>query len=261
MCWSGEASMALAVTGITGAAYSALKRNPEPRSLWLALLYFASMELLQAISYTVLNQCDAPLNQIMTLLGYLHIAFQAFFINAVALYFIPKATAKIVAPWVYFACFLGSITMLFQLYPFSWAGHCAIGLRPMCSELLCTVRGEWHIAWLLPTNGIGNSLAETGPFAFFLGYGYLSYPLTSFVLPTLIGSWRLTLFTFLAGPILARATTSNLNEFPAIWCLFSIALCLTILKTPLRTHLHVGEPWWYILQQRWFRESSNRPAR
>lgn len=242
--------MALAAVGISGAAYSALKRNPEPLSLWITLLYFASMELLQAVSYTVLNQCDSPLNQIMTLLGYLHITFQPFFINAAALYFMPKQSAKIVAPWVYLACFIGSIAMLVQLYPFSWAGHCAIGMRPMCGESLCTVRGEWHIAWLLPTNGIGNSLASTGPLAFYLGYGYLSYPLTAFVLPAIIGSWRLTLFTFLAGPLLASSTTSNLNEWPAIWCLFSIALCLAIIKTPLRKYIHVGEPWWRLLSKR-----------
>jgi hypothetical protein len=248
MCWSGEASTVLAVTGIVGAAYSALKREPEPFSLWLALLYFASMELLQAVSYSVLNQCDSPLNQIMTLLGYIHITFQPFFINALALYFMPKDSARIAAPWVYFACFLGSLMMIFQLYPFSWAGHCLIGLRPMCGNTLCTVRGEWHIAWLLPVNGIGNSLAETGPFAFYLGYGYLSYPLTAFLLPALIGSWRLILFTFIAGPVLASFTTSNINEWPAIWCLFSIALCLAIIKTPLRSYLHVGAPWWSFLR-------------
>ncbi len=81
MCWSGEASTVLAATGIAGAAYSALKRNPEPLALWVCLLYFASMEALQAVSYSVLDQCDSPLNQMMTLFGYLHIAFQPFFIS------------------------------------------------------------------------------------------------------------------------------------------------------------------------------------
>ena len=138
MCWSGEASTVLAATGIAGAAYSALKRNPEPLALWVCLLYFASMESLQAVAYTVLGQCDSPLNQMMTLFGYLHITFQPFFINAVALYFMPKDAARKVAPLVFFACFVCAITMLIQLYPFSWAGHCAIG-RPLYARVFHAV--------------------------------------------------------------------------------------------------------------------------
>ena len=80
MCWSGEASTVLATVGISGALYAAYKK--EPASLWGTLLYFAMMEALQAYTYTVINQCQLPSNQIATVLGYLHIAFQPFFINA-----------------------------------------------------------------------------------------------------------------------------------------------------------------------------------
>jgi Family of unknown function (DUF5765) len=238
MCWSGQASAVLAATGIAGAGYAALKRNPEPVALWGCLLYFSSMEALQAASYSVLNQCANPLNQVLTLFSYLHITFQPFFINAVALYFMPKDVASRVAPWVYTACFFSALVMLVQLYPFSWAGVCEAG-HPLCGQMLCTVRGEWHLAWFVPINGIGNSLTHRG----WLGPSYI---LTAFVLPALYGSWRLSLFAYLAGPFAASLTTSNMNEFPAIWCLFSIGLCLTIIKTPLRRHLHIVTPYWRI---------------
>ena len=153
MCWSGEASAVLATAGIAGAAYSALKKDPEPLALWVCLLYFASMESLQAVAYSVLNQCDSPLNQLMTMFGYLHITFQPFFINAVALYFMPKDSARIIAPWAYFGCFVAAIAMLLQLYPFDWAGHCAArtaavrrhalhGARRMAHRLAAA--DEWH---------------------------------------------------------------------------------------------------------------------
>jgi len=77
----------------------------------------------------------------------------ALFINAVALYFMPKDLASRIAPFAYTACFAGAICMLVQLYPFAWAGACETG-RPLCGKLLCTVRGEWHLAWLVPTNGM-----------------------------------------------------------------------------------------------------------
>jgi len=232
MCWSGEASTALAVVGVSSAIYAAVKK--EPTALWLCLLYFSGMEVLQAVSYAVIDQCDNPLNQIMTLFGYLHITFQPFFINAVALYFIPPKRAKKIAPWVYTVCFAAAISMLFQLYPFEWAGSCHIG-RPLCSDHLCTVRGEWHLAWLVPTNGLGNFFWGMPVF----GSGYPGYLIAAFIMPLLYGSWRFAVFSWLAGPWLAWKTTSDINEWPAVWCLFSIALCLLIIKSPLRTHLHV----------------------
>lgn len=247
MCWSGEASAVLAAVGISSAAYLAVKKDPEPMALWISLLYFSSMEALQAVSYTVVDQCDSPLNQTLTLLGFLHIAFQPFFINAMALYFMPTDAARQIAPWAYSACFVATIAILIQLYPFNWAGHCIQSWAvPACGDVLCTVRGEWHIAWLVPINGIGSRIAP----------GFLPYQLAAFLMPILIGSWRFTLFTMLAGPLLASLTTSNMNEFPAVWCLFSIGLVLAIIKTPLRYNLHVSDPWWVIFRKWWARRNA-----
>jgi hypothetical protein len=244
MCWSGEASSVLAAAGIAGAGYAALKKNPEPAALWGCLLYFSSMEVLQAASYSVINQCGNPLNQVLTLLGYLHITFQPFFINAVALYFMPKDVARRLAPWAYAACFIGALSMIVQLYPFDWAGPCTPG-RPLCGQILCTVRGEWHLAWNLPVNGLGNSFIGNR----WLGFGHPGYAFTGFIMPFLYGSWRFMLFSYVAGPLAAGFTTSNVNEWPAVWCLFSIVLCLTIIKTPLRRHLHVATPYWRLIAE------------
>src|ERR1019366_2917982 len=54
------------------------------------------------------------------------------------------------------------------------------------------------------------------------------------------------LFSYLAGPFASQLTTSNINEWPAVWCLFSIGLCLTIIKTPLRHHLYIVSPYWRL---------------
>ena len=242
MCWNGQASTVLAAVGIASAGYAALKPQPEPAALWGCLLYFSSMEVLQAISYTVINQCDNPLNQVLTLLGYLHITFQPFFINACALYFMPRDVALRIAPWVYFLCFAGALSMLLQLYPFEWAGSCDIG-RPLCGRNLCTLRGQWHLAWYVPLNGFGNSLKAYSLF----GNGFVGYSATAFILPLLYGSWRNIVFLYLAGPLLASLTTASPNEFPAVWCLFSIALCLAMIKSPLRRYLHVATPYWRIV--------------
>lgn len=229
MCWSGEASAAIATLGFVSSAYAAYKG--ESKLLWFSLVYFSLMEALQAFTYSVITQCNNPSNQVATLLGYIHICFQPFFINAVALYFIPKDTASRIAPVAYTLCFVSTVIMLLHIYPFEWAQHCLLG-DILCGRVLCSIHGNWHIAWLMPFNQIGDI------------DGYFPwYYVTAFLIPLIYGSWRWTLYHLVTGPILARLTTSNLNEWPAVWCLLSIDLLLIITNTRLRKFMYVND-WW-----------------
>ena len=242
MCWSMEASVAVAGAGTLVAAYGA--RKGEPRAIWLTIGWFALMEGLQAAGYAVVDRCDEPANQIVTVLSYLHIAFQPFFINALALYFVPAGVARRLALPVYLLSALSAAAMLLQLYPFAWAGACRIG-RPLCGPVACTVSGEWHIAWQLPLNGLGNGLEG----AALIGSGFPTYVLIGLVLPFLYGSWRFALFHLLFGPLLAQLLSGNPGEWPAIWCLFSIGLLLLVVETPLRDLLRVHD--WPLWPQAW----------
>ena len=236
MCWSAEASAVLAGAGIITTLYAAYKKEPSP--LWIALGYFSSMELLQAYTYIYINDCASPANQIATLLGYLHITFQPFFINALSMHFIPQEKAKKIAPWAYSVCFFSVIIMLIQLYPFDWAGSCNAE-RTLCGPKLCSVSGEWHIAWEVPTNSIGDFFTHTP------SHGFPTYLLAAFIVPLLYGSWRMTVYHALVGPILADVLTNNLNEWPAVWCLLSIGILLLVVKTPLRKYMYVKKWYWW----------------
>jgi len=94
-----------------------------------SVTYFALMELLQAVTYIYIDLCDNPSNQILTLLGYIHVAFQPFFVNMVAMYFIPVSVKLKIRTTVYTICAIGSIAMLIKMYPFGWAGSCHIGVE------------------------------------------------------------------------------------------------------------------------------------
>ena len=49
----------------------------------------------------------------------------------------------------------------------------------------------------------------------------------------------------LIGPILAGRLTANPNEWPAVWCLFSIGIVLVATVPPLRRMLVVADwPLW-----------------
>ncbi|MGE0754332.1 MAG: DUF5765 domain-containing protein [Alphaproteobacteria bacterium] len=231
MCWSGEASAALTVLGLACTANAIRKR--ESILLWAPLFYFTLMEALQAYTYTVIDGCGMPANEIATVLGYLHITFQPFFINMFSLYFIDKRVARKIAPYAYALCFAAAIIMLLKLYPFNWAPPCAEGIRPMCGRDICSFAGNWHIAWRLPINDLMSSLP--------------SYLIVGFIMPLLYGSWRFTLFHFLFGPFLAWLSTDNINEWPAIWCLLSIDLILIIMNSRLRRAMFVSR--WPLWQQ------------
>jgi len=244
MCWSGEASTVLAVIGLGTTAYAAYKKAPP--QIWVTLGYFSLMELLQAYTYMVIDDCTSPANQVATLLGYLHIAFQPFFINALSMYFIPEAVKKRIEVWVYTICFASAIVMIVQVYPFDWAGSCHVG-RPLCGPKLCSVSGNWHIAWEVPTNGIGNYFFDNYIFPF--DDGFPSYVFAGMILPLIYGSWRITIYHYMLGPILAELLTDNVNEWPAIWCLLSIGLLILVLKTKLRDFMHVKS--WFLWRKNW----------
>jgi hypothetical protein len=235
MCWNGKASTVLATCGFIGCAYSAYKK--EPPALWTCLSYFSLMEALQAYTYTVINACNNPMNQIATLLGFLHIAIQPFFINAMSLYFIPEKARLKISSFVYFVCFVCMILMVIKIYPFGWSSVVPRG-EPLCADRLCSVSGNWHIAWELPVNDFMNITL------FNYKIVWAPYIIAAFILPLLYGSWRFTLYHLVLGPFLARLSTNNPNEFPAVWCLLSIGFLLVVVKTPVRQLLFVRCVWW-----------------
>jgi hypothetical protein len=71
------------------------------------------------------------------------------------------------------------------------------------------------------------------------GLHVMSYILVSFILPIIYGSYRFVAFHYLMGPWISSVTTDDPNEYAAVWCLFSIALCVSVIKSPVRKYLHV----------------------
>ncbi|UJP02304.1 MAG: hypothetical protein LZF85_11085, partial [Nitrosomonas sp.] len=82
-------------------------------------------------------------------------------------------------------------------------------------------------------------------------YGY-----AAFVLPLLYGSWKMVVYHFISGPLLAYMTTDDMNEWAAVWCLYSIGLLLLMIKTPVRQYLYVNS--WYGLPLPKFLRTSSR---
>lgn len=227
MCWGAAASITMVGVGIAATGITISRRMPT--AIPATLGYFTIMELLQATGYAVLDQCGTPANEVITLLSVLHIVFQPFFINAFAFELIRHRLSCRVRTGVHIICAISAIIMLLQLYPFSWAGSCQVGAS-MCGGVLCTVSGEWHIAWSVPYNDLMLPLENiVGTYA-----AFPTYFVVVFLLPLAYGAWRFVIFHAVAGPILASLLTSNPSEVPAVWCLFSIGLILISLSPMVR---------------------------
>lgn len=222
MCWSGSASIVATAVGAVATGYAVKKKVPKARTF--ALGFFTLMELLQALSYIWIGQCDVSGNQMLTYLSLTHIAFQIPVANAFMLSYISVEKRKKWFKPVMIASFIGTVLMLTKTYvPVLWSvpkeWMCKTG-DVFCSDNACSYMGNWHLAWRLPLLGFdpGNSL----------------YFLLTFILPIMYGSWRIVIFHFIFGPFLAIVLTSNRSESAAIWCLFSIAILIAIFFSPLK---------------------------
>lgn len=226
MCWNVEVTAAMVGAGALATALS--WRRGDPAVLPLTLGYFTVMEALQLGGYAVIDQCGTPANETFTFLSVLHIVFQPLIVNAFAMELKGGVSPRMRA-LVFGLCGLSSVIMLMQLFPFDWAGTCKPG-SILCADRLCTVTGDWHQAWEVARNGM---LTAFDP----LGFGFPTYTVAFFGLPLLYGAWRFSLFQMILGPVLAGQLTSNPNEVPAIWCLFSIGLVAVAMVPQMRRPL------------------------
>ena len=240
MCWNVEVSAAMAAGGFALCALSA--RRGDPPALWGTLAFFSVMEVVQALSYPVIGQCGVPANKYLTMFSFAHISLHPFFFNALALACLPDAARRRAQGWVYALCAVAAGYTVLQLAPITGHGSCLPG-RMMCGTAFCTVEGKYHLAWEIPLNAWGNALLthENWVLRQFRD-GMPGYGLAVFILPFFYGAWKITVFQFTIGPLMARLITDNPNEQPAIWCLASVGIAALIIFTPLREALKVRHP-------------------
>lgn len=242
MCWSLAASASMVAVGTVATAVSLRRRQPAIVPGIIA--YFTMMEALQAVGYLYAGSCGSSANRAITLLSYLHIVFQPFVINAFAMHLVPAGVSQRLQRGVYAVCGLSAVFMLVQLVPLEWAGQCRLG-QALCGLELCLRPGDWHIAWDIPYNGLSRPLED----ALGTNFGFPTYAIAVFAMPLLYGAWRLAVFNALIGPGLSTYLTTNPNEAPAIWCLFSIGVILVAMTPAFMAQFRVER--WPLWPRTW----------
>lgn len=219
MCWNQEVSLSIATAGFAGAYY--LKKRTHDFYCWAPIAFFASMELLQGLTYFVINDCHNPLNKTLTYLSYLHICFQPIFSNVFFMYFLNEEKRAKVLKWVLPISVASMVLVLQKLYIYDGCGTCH-PKEIFCADRVCSYFGTWHIGWQLVLND--NSFYTPEWLNTLLpGKVVLLSPhfISMFLLPLFYGEIWLVIFLFMTGPYFAMSLTKDKNEWASIWCLFS----------------------------------------
>ncbi|MBF0440375.1 MAG: hypothetical protein HQK54_00570 [Oligoflexales bacterium] len=215
MCFNMGWSVASAAVGLFSSGY--MKKQGAPKSLYIPIGYFSTMEVLQALQYTVINQCENQFNIALTYLSYLHISFQpVMWLFFYSFFATEKQREIIMGPFARIAIICG-ILFLTRLYhndnapPNLGLSACTEGF--FCAAQTCSIKGTYHVAWNLVLKK-----------ASFLAPDFFTYLLIFFIFPLTVGFWIIPLIFFILGPILVVVLFRDClpNEIAAIWCLLAV---------------------------------------
>jgi len=222
MCFSMEMSAAFAALGLFSSYW--IYSRTSNTALASGVFFFFTMELLQSIQYFFIAPnldspiCDTIINQVLTVLGYLHICLQPYFchvINAsltknekyIDRYMIIKRLC-LIGGGMLFTRFL-----LANVWDQTLVGPSTEWLR---GEKLCTFRGNYHLAWSIPMADPTYVIPGAAIHSFLMFAPF-------FALYEKKGMVIQGIFLFAFGPYLAGLISPNLMEQASIWCFFSIA--------------------------------------
>lgn len=267
MCFSQEMSFAFAALGFCCSIY-VWKWTTNTR-LAIGVFYFFLMEFLQGFQYYFIDDCDNFWNQLLTFIGFVHIAYQPYFTHIInsSLTRSPKFLDQYAI--VLRLCLLGGTMLLLRYVLAEWGEPATdlieqnIGFRLfekgffhggninsdftswsgsepnanshtttewLRGEKLCTYRGNYHLAWSVPMTNV-TYYTPSAAIHSFLMFGPFFVMKKNMIIQGV--------FLWFAGPFLASYITDNLMEQASIWCFFSISQ-IAIMLFIIREQLIVG---------------------
>ena len=166
MCFDQKSSFGFALMGLLVSAW--IYTRTENVKLASGVFFFFTMELLQGFQYFVIadnlhdKRCDSPINQVLTVLGFLHICMQPYFCHVInssltrserylQQYRVVLRLSLIAGLWLFsrfvIAYFGYANTMDVGFPDGAGTGKSTEWLR---GEKLCTFNGKYHLAWSVP---------------------------------------------------------------------------------------------------------------
>ena len=214
------------------------------------VFFFFTMEFLQAIQYMFLATglddayCGNAINQVLTLLGFLHICLQPYYCHVINCSLTKSQEYKMKYGVIKRLCLIGG-GLLFLRHFLSYIPS----LNTMDvsdykltewlrGEKLCTFKTQtmWHLGWSVPMADPSYYVMSASIHSFLMFAPF-------FALYEKRGMILQGVFLFLFGPIMASLISDNLMEQASIWCFFSIAqisIMLFLIRETLIIHWGKG---------------------
>lgn len=221
----------------------------ENMELASGVFFFFTMEFLQAIQYMFLATgltdpyCDNVINQILTLLGFLHICLQPYFCHVINSSLTKSCKYKDRYSIIKRLCLIGGF-LLFGRYFLSHIPELNKmdvsdykSTEWLRGEKLCTFKTQamTHLGWSVPMADPSYYVMGAGIHSFLMFAPFLAlYEKKGMVIQGV--------FLFLFGPIMASLISDNLMEQASIWCFFSLAqICIMLFLIRETLIIHWGK--------------------
>jgi len=222
MCFSMEMSAAFAAIGLFASWWIWSKTNNT--ALASGVFFFFTMEFLQVIQYFFIAPninspiCDTIINQVLTVLGFLHICLQPYFCHVINCSLTKNEKYRDRYMVIKRLCLIGG-GMLFARwllsYVYDWKLD-GLSTEWLRGEKLCTFRGSYHLAWSVPMADPTYVIPGAAIHSFLMFAPFFAlYEKKGMILQGVV--------LFVTGPYMAGLITPNLFEQASIWCFFSIA--------------------------------------
>lgn len=220
MCYGPTMSASLFVIGISIAAYIMLY-NPALRKTYIPMIlfFYAGMELLQTVQYSLVNKCGDKLNYITTEIAYLLVIVQPLLWN---FYFylnssqceknIFKAGMLLAVCWMFFN--------IASRVRYTKENALSNQMSILAGDQVCAKQKAYHVYWEWTFANQSNFNAN-----------FLMYLMIWFI-PALVSSQYMTSIILLLSAILSAIMVNYLKEpftITSAWCYFSIPIVLVIL--------------------------------
>lgn len=195
-------------------------RKQKYRRVAHTIFYFSTMEFLQGLQYFVIDDCDNPINKILSFIGFVHISFQPYWINHALNTFHNRPSQ--VQSFIRTMCFYMGLWFLMRMIPFG--DECHPDNDYFCGDQWCSYSGKEHVAWKF-------KLYRTS-------YTLPAFSVHHFIwfFPCIVYREYFTWVWMLAFLAISFFVTPNRDEQPAIWCFIFIPSTLLITSYSLIEH-------------------------
>lgn len=127
-------------------------KSTKNYDMFSGVIYFVLMEALQFFQYWYIDDCANPINQWLTVVGFLHICFQPYFTHLMNFAVVRRPEKVAVGNAIKRLCLLQGLYM-FSRWVFVDMENMDLSCNAhdwVSGESSCTYMGNVHLAWKLP---------------------------------------------------------------------------------------------------------------